>query len=81
MMFALFVGSPIISSNIIKSISDNNLRFMAGLFFGILGSWIVFYLSVFIWRKFLVSIGFMTKEEAKRSPFYIGFELNKSNHT
>jgi len=41
-------------------------------FVGFMGSWIAFFLGVYAWRYLLVSVGLMTKAEAKANPFCLG---------
>jgi hypothetical protein len=60
---------------------NKNIRFMAGMFIGIICFWVTFYLSILIWRKLLLSIGIMTKEELKKGPFYLGIENKKTKGT
>ena len=47
---------------------------MIGIFLGILIYWITLCLTVFLWRKLLVKLGFIRKEETGEHPLYPGFE-------
>jgi hypothetical protein len=75
---SLLMIREVTGSNIILSIPSGSFRLITGIFLGLIGSWITFYLSVFIWRQLLVYLGFMTNEESHRSPFYTGFEMNRT---
>ncbi len=71
---ANFIIRIVVGSSLILSIADKNLRSMIGIFLGILCSWIGFYLTIYLYRKVLVSIGIMTKDESNKPPFHVGYE-------
>jgi cytochrome c biogenesis protein CcdA len=60
---------------------DENLRLALGLLVFIIGLWIPFYLAVYFWRRLLVSMGLMTKEEARAHPFCVGVQSKRTGGT
>ena len=56
----------------IHELANNNLRFMVGLLLGMLSFWLVFFLSVYFWRRLFVFFGMMTIQEFRLHPFSLG---------
>mgnify|MGYP001559664586 CR=1 FL=1 len=70
----------IVISHFIKLIDDKNLRLIGGLFLGFLGFHAALFLTVYLWRKLLVILGLMTKNESQVHPFFTPWQERKTHN-